>query len=186
MAEEAQALAQSLAAPTVWLALCPSDTCPDNNRLLPDGSVRLFDFENAGWRSAASEAAYCRVPFCTCWCVNRLPEGLTARMEQAFLDAFGLAGEDLGPFGAAVDRAAAAYTLSTFEWFRRFVHDDRPVGPPGRAVITGRRYVYARLVAMAAWPDRSPALAELAAGVADRLIARWPAAAVMPLYPAFR
>ena len=31
----------------------PSDTCPDNNRVAADGSVRLFDFEGAGWRHAA-------------------------------------------------------------------------------------------------------------------------------------
>src|SRR5712691_5383136 len=60
---------EALSADTAWLAYCPGDTCPDNNRVLNDGSLRLFDFEGAEWRHGATEAAYCRAPFCTCWCV---------------------------------------------------------------------------------------------------------------------
>ena len=184
--DEVSALADALAQPCPWVALCPSDTCPDNNRVLPDGTVRLFDFENAGWRSAASEAAYCRVPFCTCWCVAGLPDGLTGRMEEAFVSAFGLDPADAGPFSEAVDRAASASTLLSFSWFRRFVLDDPPVGPPERAPIRGRQYVYPRLVAMAARPGTTPMLAALAGVLADRVAARWPEAAMMRPYPAFR
>ena len=175
-------IASMLARRGPWVAFCPSDTCPDNNRVLPDGSVRLFDFEGAGWRHAALEAAYCRAPFCTCWCMARLPEGMTERMEAAFLSA--LAPTDRAGFVDVVTPAAVHYTIVQFHWFRRFVLDDRPVPP--RAPSTGRQIVYARLLSVAEQRERLPALAELAEGLATAIGRRWPNAAGMPLYPAFR
>jgi hypothetical protein len=171
-----------LARPGPWVAFCPSDTCPDNYRVFPDGSVRLFDFEGAGWRHAAVEAAYCRAPFCTCWCVARLPEGLTDRMEAAFLAALGPT--DPAGFVDVVTTAAVHYTLLSFRWFRRFVLDDRPL--PARAPSTGRQYVYERLLTVSAEGEKLPALAEVADGLAAAIVRRWPDAAGMPLYPAFR
>lgn len=183
--DDAALVASTLARPGPWLAYCPSDTCPDNNRVLPDGSVRLFDFEGAGWRHAALEAAYCRAPFCTCWCVARLPEGLTQRMEDAFLAT--LAPPDAESFRKVVPLAAVSYTLTGFEyWFPRFVLEDRPPGPVGVVPSTGRQYVYERLLAVAALNSQLPALATLARNLAARMASRWPEAAAMPLYPAFR
>lgn len=180
--DDVASIASLLSRPGPWVAFCPSDTCPDNNRVLPDGSVRLFDFEGAGWRHAAVEAAYCRAPFCTCWCVARLPEGTTGRMEAAFLAA--LAPPDAAGFVDVVTPAAVHYTIVQFRWFRRFVLDDRPVPP--RAPSTGRQIVYARLLAVAEQRERLPALAEVAEGLATAIVRRWPDAAGMPLYPAFR
>lgn len=175
-------IASMLAEPGPWVAFCPSDTCPDNNRVLPDGSVRLFDFEGAGWRHAAVEAAYCRAPFCTCWCMARLPEGMVGRMEAAFLGA--LAPTDPTGFAEVVTPAAVHHTLVQFRWFRRFVLDERPVPP--RAPSTGRQNVYVRLLAVAAEPGKLPALAAVAERLATAIVRRWPDAAGMPLYPAFR
>ena len=176
-------IASTLAAPGPWLAFCPSDTCPDNNRVLADGSVRLFDFEGAEWRHAALEAAYCRAPFCTCWCVARLPEGMTGRMEAAFVDR--LAPPDARAFVATVPLAAVSYTLASFDWFRRrFVVEDLPPGLRRVMPCAGRQYVYERLVAVAALPQ-VPVLAGVAGGLAARIADRWPDATAMPLYPAF-
>jgi hypothetical protein len=141
---------------TPWLAYCPGDTCPDNNRVLPDGSVRFFDFEGAGWRHAALEAAYCVAPFCTCWCVASLPEGVTAAMEAAFLEA--LDPPQPEAFREQVVLAAVSYTLLTFGHFRRFVIERRPVGPPDRTPCDGPRYVLLRLATMASQGHRIPAL----------------------------
>ncbi|MDQ3640709.1 MAG: hypothetical protein M3450_04370 [Actinomycetota bacterium] len=165
-----------------WVAFCPSDTCPDNNRVLPDGSIRLFDFEGAGWRHAAVEAAYCRAPFCTCWCMARLPDGMVRHMEAAFLVA--LAPTDPTGFAQVVTPAAVHYTLVQFRWFRRFVLGERPVPP--RAPSTGRQNVYVRLLAVAAERETLPALAEVAQRLTTAIARRWPDAADMPLYPAFR
>lgn len=178
-------IASTLAAPGPWLAFCPSDTCPDNNRVLADGSVRLFDFEGARWRHAGLEAAYCRAPFCTCWCVARLPDGMTGRMEEAFLDR--LAPADVGAFVDTVGVAAVSYTLESFHWFRRrFVVEDLPPGLARVMPCTGRQYVYERLRSIAALQPQLPALAAVAGGLAARITERWPDAAAMALYPAFR
>lgn len=180
--DEVASITSMLARAGPWTAFCPSDTCPDNNRVFPDGSVRLFDFEGAGWRHAALEAAYCRAPFCTCWCVARLPEGLTDRMEAEFLAALGPT--DPAGFVDAVNPAAVHYTLVSFRWFRRFVLDEQPL--PARAPSTGRQYVYERLLSIAGERNELPALAEVAGGLAAAIVRRWPDAAGMPLYPAFR
>ncbi|HEV2758798.1 MAG TPA: hypothetical protein VGV86_04450 [Acidimicrobiales bacterium] len=180
--DDVASIASLLARPGPWVAFCPSDTCPDNNRVLPDGSVRLFDFEGAGWRHAAVEAAYCRAPFCTCWCMARLPEGMVGRMEAAFLGA--LAPIDPKGFAEVVTPAAVYYTLVQFHWFRRFLLDERPLPP--QAPSTGRQNVYVRLLAVAAEREKLPALAEAAERLATVIVRRWPDAAAMPLYPAFR
>jgi len=177
-------VASTLSQPGPWLAFCPGDTCPDNNRVLADGSVRLFDFEGSGWRHAAMEAAYCRAPFCTCWCLARLPAGVTQRMEAAFLAA--LSPPDVDRFADVIALAAVRYTLESLRWFRRYVVEDRPVGPEGRAPSTGRQYLYERLRAVAGQHGRLPALADVAGQLADRMRARWPGTADMPLYPAYR
>lgn len=173
----------ALSADTPWLAFCPGDTCPDNNRVLGDGSVRFFDFEGAGWRHAAAEAAYCRAPFCTCWCVAALPAGLIRSMENEFLEA--LDPPKRVEFSTVIGLAAASWTLLTFGYFRGFVMDGAPIGPPGRTPSDGRQYVLLRLATVEALRDRIPALGELANGLRGAIVRRWPYAAERPTYPAF-
>jgi hypothetical protein len=103
-------------------------------------------------------------------------------MEAAFLVA--LAPPDPTGFVEFVTPAAVYYTLLQFRWFRRFVLEERPVPP--RAPSTGRQNVYGRLLAVAAEPEKLPALAEVAERLATAIVRRWPDAAAMPLYPAFR
>lgn len=167
-----------------WLAFCPSDTCPDNNRVMPDGSIKFFDFEGAAWRHAATEAAYCRAPFCTCWCVAALPDGMTDAMEAAFMAA--LSPPDPEGFRAAVGPSAIAYALRGFAYFRYFLDSNAPIGPGDRAPSTGRQYVHARLRFMASNDNQLPAIAQLTGGLADAMLTRWPESTPFPRYPAFR
>lgn len=182
-ADEIALVVSTLERPGRWLAFCPGDTCPDNNRVMPDGSVRLFDFEAAGWRHAAREAAYCRAPFCTCWCVAALPDGMVDRMENAFLDA--LNPPEVEAFVRTIPAAVVWYTLTTLDWFTRFALEDLPVGPD-HAPSTGRQYVHRRLRVIAAGSQELPALADLADRLAREMANRWPDCSRMPLYPAFR
>lgn len=66
-----------------YLAFTPGDTCPDNNLLTPDG-LRLIDFESACYQPVFMTAAYCRMPFATCWCVFTLPAGLAEKIEETY------------------------------------------------------------------------------------------------------
>ncbi|HEX9993327.1 MAG TPA: hypothetical protein VGB14_10400 [Acidimicrobiales bacterium] len=176
-------LASTLSAPSPWLAFGPGDTCPDNNRVAVD-SVRFFDFEGAGWRHAALEAAYGRAPFCTCWCVAALPPATLASMEAELLAALDPPSPEA--FSATIGPAAVSFTVLTAGAFRRFVVAGAPVGPAGRTPCDGRQYVVARLRAVEAEADRLPALAALAARLREAIVARWPSAAALPAYPAFR
>ena len=178
---DAAAIDAAIAQASPWLAYCPGDTCPDNNRVLGDGSVRLFDFEGAGWRHAATEAAYCRAPFCTCWCVAAMPADILASMEAEFLCA--LRPPRVDEFRAAIGLAAVFWTLTTFDYFRRFVVDGARMGPP-QGPADGRQYVVHRLAAIES--ERLPALGELAYRLRKAIVARWPAAAELPTFPAFR
>ena len=64
-------------------AFTPGDTCPDNNLLTSQG-LRLIDFEAACYQSVFLTAAYCPMPFSSCWCVFTLPAGIAAAIEQAY------------------------------------------------------------------------------------------------------
>jgi hypothetical protein len=181
---EVAAIEDELSAVTPWFAFGPSDACPDNNRLMADGSMRLFDFEGASWRHAASEAAYTRAPFCTCWCVAALPEALAAGMEDAFMDA--LDPPDPAGLRHAVDASAVAYVLQMSHVLAWLADSDHAMAPAGiTAPARGRQYVHARLTMVARYTDRFPALAALAADVAAAMRTRWPDATPLPPYPAF-
>jgi hypothetical protein len=116
--------------------------------------------------------------------VASLPEGVTAALEAAFLEA--LDPPQPEAFRECTVLAAVSYTLLTFGHFRRFVMDRRPVGPPDRAPCDGPRYVLLRLTTVASQEDRIPALAELAARLKSSMLRRWPEIASVPTYPAFR
>ena len=182
--DDIAAIHSVITGPTPWFIFGPSDACPDNNRVFPDGSIKFFDFEGASWRHASAEAAYCRAPFCTCWCVAALPDGMTQRMEDAFLDSF--APSDLDAFRATLAPACIAYCLNTFKYFKYFVDTNRPVGPEATAPSTGRQYVLGRLRLVAEQSAGFPDLARLTTTLADRMQRRWPESAPLPLYRAFQ
>jgi hypothetical protein len=167
-----------------WFAFGPSDACPDNNRVFPDGSVKLFDFEGASWRHAASEAAYTIGPFCTCWCVAALPEGATTGMQDAFMDALDPPSPD--GFREATRCAAILYVLQQLARFAFFLENDVAFGPPDNAPATSRQFVLHRLESVASMAADEPAIAALFGDLAAAVSARYPDASPMPLYNAFR
>jgi hypothetical protein len=182
--EDVGRIEDTMAAASPWLAYCPGDTCPDNNRVLGDGTVRFFDFEGSGWRHASTEAAYCRAPFCTCWCVAWLPEGTTVAMEDAFLQACQPPQPD--EFRAATGLAAVWWTLRTADLFCGFVSGGWSARMRAIAPIDARQYFVLRLAAIEAEAARIPALAALAHRLREAIVERWAEAAVAPAYPAFR
>jgi hypothetical protein len=155
--------------------------------------VRFFDFEFCGFRHALLDAAYFRSPFPSCWCVNRLPEGMPARMEAAYRAELAPArpeAADGAAFGTAMAHACAYWLLWTLalapdaglDLAGALARDT----PWGTASVRQRHLL--RLETFAADADARgalPALAETAAALAGRLRALWPEAG-MPLYPPFR
>ncbi|MEU6237993.1 hypothetical protein [Kitasatospora sp. NPDC047058] len=120
----------------------PGDTCPDNNLITADG-LRLIDFEAAGYQSVFLTAAYCRMPFSSCWCVYRLPDDLARRIEQSYrLEVLApypeLADEMLWQAGMA--QAVVVWTVySTLHLLRRALPQDGPMHRTRRPVPTRRQ-----------------------------------------------
>lgn len=180
---DAADLVAPLNAETNWFAFGPSDACPDNNKILADGTMKLFDFEGAGWRHAGSEGAYTRGPFCTCWCVAALPDGAKDAMTDAFMAA--LQPDDPEAFRATLSPIAAAYVLQSMKYFAYFLEHDQPMGPPGREPNTGRQLVPFRLDFIAEH-NEFPVLGALARDLAQAIRRRWPDTPELQLYAAFR
>ncbi|MFI0966461.1 hypothetical protein ACH4S8_34475 [Streptomyces sp. NPDC021080] len=166
-------------------AFTPGDTCPDNNLLTPEG-LRLIDFEVACYQSVFLTAAYCRMPFSSCWCVFRLPAETAAEIEQAYR------GEVVGVYPALADdevwqagmrQAVAVWTVdATVRLLPRTV-EDGPLHRTRRPVPT-RRQVLVHRWEMASGLEEFPALAETMRLLLHEVAGDWDVAP-LPGYPAF-
>jgi hypothetical protein len=154
-------------------ALTPADTCPDNNVATASG-LALIDFEGAQWRHLAWDVAYLLVPWPTCWCSWQLPEAVTARALAAYrhiaADAFPYVTE--AAFGADLDAAAVGWALLSTSWFLDNALGGDPPVNPDKPTPTRRAMILHRLD-RAARSRELAAVAELAAGLAAELRARW-------------
>jgi hypothetical protein len=167
----------------------PGDLCPDNNLVTPAG-VRLLDFEAAGVYPVFLDAAYIRMPFSTCWCVFRLPEGLGQAAEAVYRELVSEIWPELARdevWQAGMRRGIAAWSLNSMGWLLRrsmagdFPLDEDRISPRTRQLM---RYRWRTLAGELEPSGEFPAVAQLA-----RLLLAatdgWDAAA-LPLYPVFR
>ncbi len=125
----------------------PGDICPDNNLLTPDG-LRVLDFESASFHSVFLDAAYTAMPFATCWCVFRLPPGLSAEIEQRYRS------EVTAAFPALADdsiwqpgmRAAVALWTVTMSagMIKGVLAADKPMHSTRRPASTARQVLHHR------------------------------------------
>ncbi len=187
--EEAAVIGRTLDEPGPFLSFSPGDTCPDNHRLVPGDYLRFFDFEFAGFRHALLDAAYLRVPFPTCWCVNRVPPGLVPRLEAAYRAEL-IAGcpeaADDSLFYTALCHACASWTVTSLSWgLKPALEKDDQWG-----IATQRQRHLLRLETFTDLADRSGCLAvmrETARMLSEALRALWPEPEMrMPIYPPFR
>lgn len=154
-------------------SLSPVDTCPDNNVRVGDRVV-LIDFEGAQWRHTAWDVAYLFVPWPTCWCSWRIPDGVAdaafAAYRAAAADGFPeVAGE---AFARDVEAATTGWALTSSSWFLDNALGRDPQLDPDRPAPTRRAMITHRL-GVAARSTELPALAELAANLAAELHRRW-------------
>ncbi|GLW70967.1 hypothetical protein Kpho02_32660 [Kitasatospora phosalacinea] len=165
----------------------PGDTCPDNNLITPDG-LRLLDFEAAGYQSVFLTAAYCRMPFSSCWCVHRLPDDLARRVEGAYRAEVVVQYPDLAEdalWQAGMDRATVVWTVdSTLHLLRRALPEDGPMHRTRQPVPT-RRQVLRHRWTSALGLTGHPAFAATVRLLLAELAAGWDAPE-LPGYPAFR
>ncbi|MER6297954.1 hypothetical protein ABT247_00065 [Kitasatospora sp. NPDC001539] len=172
-------------------AFTPGDTCPDNNLITPEG-LWLLDFEVACFQSVFLTAAYCRMPFSTCWCVFDLPGGLARRIEAAYRAAvvpvYPALAED-AVWEDGMRRAVAVWTVNaTVRLLPRTV-EDGPMHRTRRPVPTRRQVLRHRWETAAAM-DGFPAFAETMRLLLREVAGGWEAggwaADPLPGYPCFR
>jgi hypothetical protein len=187
LVDDVQQVAASMLEPGPMLALTHGDPCPDNDRLL-DGGMVLFDFERSGFRSAVVDGAYARVPFPTCWCVNRLPEYVRESFETAYrlelMTGVPEAGDDVF-FEKSLMEAAGWWLIANansllpgaLRFERRW----------GISTVRQRLlYRFEEFSRLAAKSGRLEALGSWAWLMHERMKVRWPEVQDMPVYPAFR
>ena len=171
-----------------FLVFKPGDTCPDNHFLADDGGVRFFDFEFAGFGHALIDAAYFYMPFPTCWCVNRLPDAMIARMETTYRREAAVGCPiiaDDALFYPALAHACAYWAIETLQYNLENAREND--GKWG--ISTVRQRFPLRLENFAQVAERAgvlPALSATALALAERLRVLWPDTEPMPLYLAFR
>ncbi|MBE7188567.1 phosphotransferase [Jatrophihabitans endophyticus] len=154
-------------------SLSPVDTCPDNN-VRVDDRVVLIDFEGAQWRHVAWDVAYLFVPWPTCWCSWRIPDGVASEAFAAYRDAAIGAFPEVAEesFACDVEAATVGWALTSTTWFLDNALGSDPVLNPDKPTPTRRAMILHRL-GVAARTTELPALAELAANLADELQRRW-------------
>ncbi|MEU4087075.1 hypothetical protein [Streptomyces aureus] len=166
-------------------AFTPGDTCPDNNLLTAEG-LRLIDFEAACYQSVFMTAAYCRMPFSSCWCVFALPPGTAAEIERAYRDEVvgvypALADDDV--WQAGMRGAIAVWTVDATVRVLPRSAQDAPLHPTRRPVPTRRQLLRHRWE-MASELEEFPALAETMRSLLREVAGDWDVPA-LPGYPAF-
>ncbi|MCP3802154.1 hypothetical protein NLX83_23075 [Allokutzneria sp. A3M-2-11 16] len=164
----------------------PGDICPDNNLLFPD-RVRLLDFEGAEYHSVFIDAVYTRMPFSSCWCVFRLPQGIQGLIEATYRAEVAKGHPELlddGVWREGMRLGMITWTLdATTALTPRVLDEDRMLHRTRRPVPSMRQLLRYRWESLLAEVPDLPATAELQ----RRLLAateRWDVP-TMPLYPAF-
>ena len=171
-------------------ALVPGDTCPSNAVETDDGLV-LLDFEGAEYRHLAWEAAYLTVPWPSCWCSWRLPDGLITRALQRWQQTLAPAAPVVTSAGFRDDlaRASIGWVFISAGWFLAAAldGDPPPLDPARRAVIPTRRALLQHRLALAAEYDTTvlPALRKLASQSQQAAVGLW-GPHPLPLATAFR
>ncbi|MFD4658221.1 hypothetical protein ACFWP2_21635 [Kitasatospora sp. NPDC058444] len=131
-------------------------------------------------------AAYCRMPFATCWCVFALPAGLARRIEEAYraevVPVYPALADD-AVWEAGMRQAVAVWTVNaTVRLLPRTV-EDLPTHRTRRPVPTWRqvlRHRWETAAALDGFPAFTEAMRRLLREVADG----W-GTAPLPGYPCF-
>jgi hypothetical protein len=179
--EELAALLVRLAG-TGQQALLHGDPCPDN-ALHTESGVRFVDFERACLGRGATELAYLRAGFPTCWCVTSISPELLTEAETAYRESWRRHGTGQSSAAAEVADACAGWLVrgdalvQAAERGRREHFDRLPRTDWRWGTVTARERVAHRLGSLASFDaarDSLPALAELAGALQIRMIGRWP------------
>jgi hypothetical protein len=183
---EIKAVTGAVSLPGPFLVYIHSDPCPDNLFDLGD-RYRFIDFEWGHFGHALLDAVYPRMIWPSCWCANRLPEEMIARMENSYraelIQGCPEAQED-AVWETALVHMCGITMLNRLGWdLERGLKEDHK-----RGIATIRQRILAQLEAFIKTSEtfhRLPALRGAASHLFSLLQVRWVETPPLPLYPAF-
>lgn len=183
---EIQAVTDAVSLPGPFLVYIHSDPCPDNVFDLGD-RYRLIDFEWGHFGHALLDAVYPRMIWPSCWCANRLPEEMIARMENSYRAEL-IRGcpeaQENAVWEPALVHMCGITMLNRLGWdLERVLEGDHK-----RGIATIRQRILAQLEAFIKTSEafhRLPALRGAASHLFSLLQVRWVETPPLPLYPAF-
>ncbi len=187
LVDDVQQIAASMLEPGPFEAYIHGDPCPDNDRLV-DGRMVFFDFETGAFHNAMLDGSYGRVPFPSCWCVNRLPDHLVTKFETAYrlaaMKGIKALGDDT-TFEAGIVEAAGWWLIANAnQLLPRALRLEQTWG-----ISTYRQrllYRFGAFVETSSRFGRLEALGAWAYEMRELMRRKWPEVRDMPLYPAFR
>ena len=183
LSDELDRLTKDLREPGPFLAYTHGDSCPDNC-LLIDDQVWLLDFEWAEVRHALVDGVFPWIHFPSCWCVNRLPDGLPAKLVDAYrhklVEFIPEAGDD-ALFGTGLLAASVAGFANSFG--SHVLESDRRWGI---STVRQRCRLRIGIVERTAEQNGFTALSDASALLGEKLAEVWNDVDPMPIYPAFR
>lgn len=142
------------------------DPCPDNV-LVVDGTVRLLDFERAGWGCVAMDAAYLLAPFPSCWCFAGPPPDVAEAAWDAYRRAAGVGGP---AWDRDVAAALAAAPVAGAHHLATALGDD---GTWGTTTLRPRLLSWTAAFPAAPGAAAFPHLAAAVGELHDRLAEAW-------------
>jgi phosphotransferase family enzyme len=173
VADEIDALLRRLAEPSGF-ALLHGDPCPGNDFYAT--GARFVDLEQASLGAGATELAYLRIGFPTCWCVTAPDADVIADAERAYRDAGGATGSLADACAGWLVRGDALVQKAhrdSGDHLAAAVAADWAWG-----TATARQRLLHRLGVVAGFADALPGLATLCTRLHQQMTNRWPA-----LYP---
>ena len=176
----------ALSRPGPFLAYIHADPCPDNLFDMGD-HYRFIDFEWGHFGHALLDAVYPRMLWPSCWCANRLPEEIIARMESNYraklIEGCPEAQED-AVWELRLVQMCAMTLLNRLAWdLERALQEDRK-----RGIASIRQRSLAQLESFIKTSEsfhKLPALCGIASQLYLLLQPRWADTVPLPLYPAF-
>ena len=186
--DEMHAAMRLVADPGPWRTYTHSDACAENACVLPDGSIKLLDFEYGSYGHALLDGCYARLMFPTCWCVRTLPDdvlnGLDTTYRKALSAGIPLADDD-DMYWLELTRACAFWVIAAWVFAR-----DRGIlfQDVRHGLSTVRQRILSRSAAFVRFSQRTGHLPAFA-GLCERMTAGmsdlWPDLDPMDTYPAF-
>ncbi|HLO16461.1 MAG TPA: hypothetical protein VK206_16635 [Anaerolineales bacterium] len=186
LADEIESVTDVVTLPGSFLAYIHGDPCPDNLFDMGD-HYRFIDFEWGHFGHALLDAIYPRMMWPSCWCANRLPEDMIAKMETSYraelVKGCPEVQED-AVWELSLVQMCGMTLLNRLAWDLEIaLQEDRK-----RGIASIRQRTLAQLetfVKIAENFKKLPALCGIASHLLSVLQRRWVDMSRLPLYPAF-